>query len=61
MKKYFNLGVIVLFVTILLSGCSQKCMENEYNCTPGEKVLQSLIHGAADTAEFLNKYSSYKH
>lgn len=54
MKKYILIIILVQFI-VLFSGCSQKCMQNKYDCTSGEQLLLNIVKGAANTTEFINK------
>jgi len=55
---------ILLFLTVtifIFSGCSAKCMNNDYQCTPAEKFMGNVIKSVANTAEFINKNTHYKY
>ena len=49
--------LFLVLTVIVLSGCSKKCMNNEYDCTPAESFMNNVIKGAANTAEFINKHT----
>lgn len=50
----------MIFSILVFSGCSQKCMQNDYECTPAEKGMMNLLKATTNTAEFINKAVPYK-
>lgn len=54
-------NTLFLTVTLILTltGCSQKCMNNQYECTPAENFISDVISGATNTAEFINNKTQF--
>ena len=54
--KIIITSILALFI---LTGCSQKCMNNNYDYSPVEKFMGHAVKGLTDTVELLNNSTQY--
>jgi PBP1b-binding outer membrane lipoprotein LpoB len=47
--------ILACFLCVFLMGCSQKCMDNTYDCNSAEKGIKNTFEGVGSTLKAIDK------